>query len=52
MVVVMLIAGMPLVVPLGVLLFTGSMIPLIGMLVTGSRGRPGGVGHQEAGDGP
>ena len=35
MVVIMLIAGMPLVVPLGVLLFLGSMIPLIGMLVTG-----------------
>jgi len=35
MVVVMLIAGMPLVVPLGVLLFLGSMIPLIGMLVAG-----------------
>ena len=36
MVVVMLIAGMPLVVPLGVLLFLGSMIPLIGMLVAGA----------------
>jgi predicted PurR-regulated permease PerM len=35
MVVIMLFAGMPLVVPLGVLLFLGSMIPLIGMLVTG-----------------
>jgi putative heme transporter len=35
MVVVMLVAGMPLVVPLGVLLFLGSMIPLIGMLVAG-----------------
>jgi len=35
MVVVMLIAGMPLVVPLGVLLFLGSMIPLLGMLVAG-----------------
>ena len=35
MVVIMLIAGMPLVVPLGVLLFLGSMIPLIGMLVAG-----------------
>jgi putative heme transporter len=35
MVVVMLFAGMPLVVPLGVLLFLGSMIPLIGMLVAG-----------------
>ena len=35
MVVVMLIAGMPLVVPLGVLLFLGSLIPLIGMLVAG-----------------
>ena len=35
MVVVMVIAGMPLVVPLGVLLFLGSMIPLIGMLVAG-----------------
>jgi putative heme transporter len=33
--VIMLIAGMPLVVPLGVLLFLGSMIPLIGMLVAG-----------------
>jgi len=35
MVVVMIIAGMPLVVPLGVLLFLGSLIPLIGMLVAG-----------------
>jgi len=35
MVVVMLVARMPLVVPLGVLLFLGSMIPLIGMLVAG-----------------
>jgi predicted PurR-regulated permease PerM len=35
MVVIMLIAGMPLVVPLGVLLFLGSLIPLIGMLVAG-----------------
>jgi predicted PurR-regulated permease PerM len=35
MVVVMLIAGIPLVVPLGVLLFLGSLIPLIGMLVAG-----------------
>ena len=35
MVVVMLIAGMPLVVPLGVLLFLGAMIPLIGLLVAG-----------------
>jgi predicted PurR-regulated permease PerM len=35
MVAVMLIAGMPLVVPLGVLLFLGSLIPLIGMLVAG-----------------
>ena len=35
MVVVMVVAGMPLVVPLGVLLFLGSMIPLIGMIVTG-----------------
>ena len=35
MVVVMLIAVMPLVVPLGVLLFLGSLIPLIGMLVAG-----------------
>ena len=35
MVVIMLIAGMPLVVPLGVLLFLGSMIPLIGMIVAG-----------------
>jgi predicted PurR-regulated permease PerM len=35
MVIIMLIAGMPLVVPLGVLLFLGSMIPLIGMLVAG-----------------
>ena len=35
MVVIMIVAGMPLVVPLGVLLFLGSMIPLIGMLVTG-----------------
>ena len=35
MVIVMLVAGMPLVVPLGVLLFLGSLIPLIGMLVAG-----------------
>jgi predicted PurR-regulated permease PerM len=35
MVVIMLIAGMPLVVPMGVLLFLGSLIPLIGMLVAG-----------------
>jgi predicted PurR-regulated permease PerM len=35
MVAVMLFAGIPLVVPLGVLLFLGSMIPLIGMLVAG-----------------
>lgn len=35
MVVIMLIAGIPLVVPLGVLLFLGSLIPLIGMLVAG-----------------
>jgi predicted PurR-regulated permease PerM len=35
MVVVMIIAGIPLVVPLGVLLFLGSLIPLIGMLVAG-----------------
>ena len=35
MVVIMVIAGMPLVVPLGVLLFLGSLIPLIGMLVAG-----------------
>jgi predicted PurR-regulated permease PerM len=35
MVVIMLIAGIPLVVPLGVLLFLGSMIPLIGMIVAG-----------------
>jgi putative heme transporter len=35
MVVIMLVAGMPLVVPLGVLLFLGSLIPLIGMLVAG-----------------
>ena len=35
MVVIMLFAGMPLVVPLGVLLFLGAMIPLIGMLVAG-----------------
>jgi len=35
MVVVMLIAGLPLVVPLGVLLFLGSLIPLVGMLVAG-----------------
>ena len=35
MVVVMVIAGMPLVVPLGVLLFLGSLIPLLGMLVAG-----------------
>lgn len=35
MVVIMIVAGIPLVVPLGVLLFLGSMIPLIGMLVAG-----------------
>jgi len=35
MVVVMIIAGLPLVVPLGVLLFLGSLIPLAGMLVAG-----------------
>ena len=35
MVVIMLFAGMPLVVPLGVLLFLGSLIPLLGMLVAG-----------------
>lgn len=35
MVVVMLMAGMPLVVPLGVLLFLGSLIPLLGMLAAG-----------------
>ncbi|MEP7192222.1 MAG: AI-2E family transporter [Actinomycetota bacterium] len=35
MVVIMVIAGMPLVVPLGVLLFLGSLIPLLGMLVAG-----------------
>jgi predicted PurR-regulated permease PerM len=35
MVVVMIIAGLPLVVPLGVLLFLGSLIPLLGMLVAG-----------------
>jgi predicted PurR-regulated permease PerM len=35
MVVIMLIAGLPLVIPLGVLLFLGSLIPLIGMLVAG-----------------
>ena len=35
MVVIMIVAGMPLVVPLGVLLFLGSLIPLIGMLVAG-----------------
>ena len=35
MVVIMLFAGMPLVVPMGVLLFLGAMIPLIGMLVAG-----------------
>jgi predicted PurR-regulated permease PerM len=35
MVVIMLVARMPLVIPLGVLLFLGSMIPLIGMLVAG-----------------
>jgi len=35
MVMVMLFAGMPLVVPMGVLLFLGSLIPLIGMLVAG-----------------
>ena len=36
MVIVMLVAGMPLVVPLGVLLFLGSLIPLVGMIVAGS----------------
>jgi predicted PurR-regulated permease PerM len=35
MVAIMLVAGIPLVVPLGVLLFLGSLIPLIGMLVAG-----------------
>lgn len=35
MVIVMMIAGMPLVAPLGVLLFLGSLIPLIGMIVAG-----------------
>lgn len=35
MVIVMLVAGMPLVVPLGVLLFLGSLIPLVGMVVAG-----------------
>jgi predicted PurR-regulated permease PerM len=35
MVVIMIVAGIPLVVPLGVLLFLGSLIPLIGMLVAG-----------------
>jgi predicted PurR-regulated permease PerM len=36
MVVIMLVAGMPLVVPLGVLLFLGSLIPLIGIIVAGA----------------
>ncbi len=36
MVVIMLIAGMPMVVPLGVLLFLGSLIPLIGIMVAGA----------------
>lgn len=35
MVVVMVVAGLPLVVPLGVLLFLGSLIPLVGMIVAG-----------------
>jgi putative heme transporter len=35
MVIVMLVAGLPLVVPLGVLLFLGSLIPLVGMIVAG-----------------
>lgn len=35
MVVIMMVAGMPLVVPLGVLVFLGSMIPMIGVLVAG-----------------
>ncbi|MGZ4601160.1 MAG: AI-2E family transporter [Oryzihumus sp.] len=35
MVIVMLVAGMPLVIPLGVLLFLGSLIPLVGMVVAG-----------------
>ena len=35
MVIVMLAVGMPLVVPLGVLLFLGSLIPLVGMIVAG-----------------
>ncbi len=35
MVIIMMIAGMPLVMPLGVLLFLGSLIPLIGMIVAG-----------------
>ncbi|WP_169787639.1 AI-2E family transporter [Luteipulveratus mongoliensis] len=36
MVPVMMIAGMPLVVPLAVLLFLGSLVPLIGVLVAGA----------------
>jgi predicted PurR-regulated permease PerM len=35
MVVILAVAGMPLVVPLGVLVFLGSMIPMIGILVAG-----------------
>jgi predicted PurR-regulated permease PerM len=35
MVLIMQFAGMPLVIPLGVLLFLGSLIPLLGMLVAG-----------------
>lgn len=36
MVVVMMIAGLPLVVPLGLLIFLGSLVPIIGMLVAGA----------------
>lgn len=35
MVVIMMIAGMPLIAPMAVLLFIGSLIPLIGMIVAG-----------------
>ncbi len=35
MVIVMMIARIPLVIPLGILLFLGSLIPLIGMVVAG-----------------
>ncbi|HET8600164.1 MAG TPA: AI-2E family transporter [Segeticoccus sp.] len=36
MVIILMVAGMPLVVPLGVLIFLGSMIPMVGILVAGA----------------